>query len=104
MTADYVAYHAAERPDAVAVVSDGRPASYAELDRDIRKFAGAVHERGVVPGGSVAIGCNDFYVELLLLLACERLGAASASLGPRAGCSASSLVGSASPRLSEPTN
>jgi len=104
MTADYVAYHAAERPEAVAVVSDGRSVSYAELDRDIRKFAGAVHELGVVPGGSVAIGCNDFYVELLLLLACERLGAASASLGSREGSSALPLLASVSLVLSEHTD
>src|SRR5437763_1251280 len=99
MTADYVAYPAAERPDAVAVVSDGRSVSYNELGRDSRKFAGAVHKLGVAPGGSVAIGCSDFYVELLLLLACERLGAASASMGSLEGSSA--LLASVSLVLSE---
>jgi 2,3-dihydroxybenzoate-AMP ligase len=85
MTADYVAFHAAERPEAVAIVSDGRSITYAELDRDIRKFAAAIRGLGATAGGSIAIGCDDFHLHLLLLLACERLGVASASLASREG-------------------
>lgn len=85
MTADYVAYHAAERPDALAIVTDGRSVTYGELDRDIRKFASAIHELGVRPSGSVAIGCRDLHLNILLLLACESIGAASASLGSLEG-------------------
>jgi non-ribosomal peptide synthetase component F len=79
MTADYVAYHAAERPDAVAIVHDGRAVSYAELCGDIRKVARAMCALGVRPGGSVAIGTDDLYMHWLLLLAFEQLGIAAAS-------------------------
>jgi acyl-coenzyme A synthetase/AMP-(fatty) acid ligase len=100
MTANYVAYHAAEQPDRVAIISDGRSITYAELHRDSRKFAAAVHELGVVPGDSIAIGCDDPYVDLLLLLACERLGVASATLLRREGPSALALLASVSLVLS----
>ena len=59
MTADYVAYHAAERPDAVAIIHDGRAVSYAELCGDIRKVARAMCALGVRPGGSVAVGTDQ---------------------------------------------
>ncbi len=92
MTADYVTYHAAERPESVALVNDGRSITYAELDRDTRKFAVAIRELGIVPGNAVAVGCDDLHVTLVLLLACERLGVASASLEPREGPSAPGLL------------
>jgi acyl-coenzyme A synthetase/AMP-(fatty) acid ligase len=92
MTPDYVAYHAAERPESVALVNDGRTVTYAELDRDTQKFAAAIHELGVVPGQFVAIGCDDLHVNVLLLLACERLGLAAASLASREGPSAPGLL------------
>ena len=79
MTADYVAYHTAERPDAVAIIHDGRAVSYAELCGDIRKVARAMCALGVRPGGSVAIGTDDLDMHWLLLLACEQLGIAAAS-------------------------
>ncbi len=60
MTWDHIAYHAAEQPEAVAVVSDGRSFTYAELDRDLRKFAAAIHGLGAAQGTAVAIGCDDF--------------------------------------------
>lgn len=79
MTADYVAYHAADRPAALAVLHNGRAVSFAELYRDIRRTMAALGARGVRPGGSVAIGTDDLYLHWLLLLACERLGIAAAS-------------------------
>ncbi|HXP75642.1 MAG TPA: class I adenylate-forming enzyme family protein [Stellaceae bacterium] len=79
MTADYVAYHAAERPDAVAMIHHGRAVSYAGFCGDIRKVARAVSALGVRSGGSVAVGTDDLYAHWLLLLACEQLGIAAAS-------------------------
>src|SRR5581483_11162844 len=72
-------YHAAERPDAVAVVDNGRSVSFAALSRDIGKVMSAVRGLGVSPGGSVAVGTDELYTHWLLLLACERLGIAAAS-------------------------
>ncbi|HKX07080.1 MAG TPA: class I adenylate-forming enzyme family protein [Stellaceae bacterium] len=82
MTADYVAYHAAERPAALAVLHNGRALSFVELDRDIRRAMDALGALGVRPGGSVAVSTDDLYLHWLLLLACERLGIAAASVGP----------------------
>jgi 2,3-dihydroxybenzoate-AMP ligase len=79
MTADYIAFHASERPAAIAVVDRGREISYAKFHRDIRAFTRAVREFGLPRGSSVAVACGDFYVHWLLLLGLERLGIATAS-------------------------
>src|SRR5690349_15580790 len=101
MTADYVAFHAAERAESIAVVSDGRSTTYAELDRDLRKFAAGIYELGVRPGGAVAIECDDLRVTLLLMLACDRLGVATASIASREGPSALRLLARMDLLLSE---
>jgi 2,3-dihydroxybenzoate-AMP ligase len=79
MTADYVAYHAADRPDAVAVIHDGRTISFAQFREDIRRAMRAVRELGPSRGGSIAVGADNLYLHWLLLLACEQLGIAAAS-------------------------
>src|SRR5215470_4003438 len=79
MTADYIAFHASERPDAVALVDRGREITYARLGRDVAAFVRAAREFELAPGDSAAVGWGDFYVHLLLLLALERLGVATAS-------------------------
>ena len=79
MTADYVAFHASERPDAVAIIDHGREVTYAQLDRDIRAFARAVREFGLSPGNAVAVGLGNAYAHWLLLIAFERLGVTTAS-------------------------
>ncbi|MGH7124628.1 MAG: class I adenylate-forming enzyme family protein [Stellaceae bacterium] len=78
-TNERVALHAAERPRTVALINGGQAISFAELCRDIGKFAAAVRELGLAPGSTVAIGCEDIYAHWLLLLACERLNLATAS-------------------------
>jgi len=87
ITADYIALHAAERPDAAAVVNNGHAISYAEFDRDIGRFTAALSEFGLPRGVTVAVGCEDFHIHWLLLLALERLDVATASYhsgeGPR---------------------
>jgi len=80
VTVDAIAYHAATRPEVIAVIHDGHCVSYADFHRDIRRFMRTAQELGVRPGGSVAVGCDDFYAHWLLLLAFERLGVATASL------------------------
>ncbi|HXP78147.1 MAG TPA: class I adenylate-forming enzyme family protein [Stellaceae bacterium] len=83
MTVDCIAYHALTRPEAVAVIHDGRRVTYADFHRDILRFVQAAQEFGLSPGGSVAVECSDFYSHWLLLLAFERLGIATASLAVR---------------------
>lgn len=80
MTPDYIAYHAQTRPDAVALIHDDRPITYADFHQDIRKFTRAVQELGLSGVGSVAVKCEEFYAHWLLLLAFERLGIATASV------------------------
>jgi len=79
MTADHIAFHATERPDAVALIDRDRAITFSAFRRDIRKLTRAVAELGVPRGGSVAVGADDLYTHWLLLLACERLGIAAAS-------------------------
>ena len=80
MTAEYVAYHAACRPDAISIVSDGREIAYAELDRDIRAMSWAMRGLGLSRGQSIVVRCDNAYVHWLLLIASERLGVAAVSL------------------------
>ena len=80
MTADYVAFHAQQRPDAVAILDNGRAITYGEFARAIRKFTRGIRELGVPAGGTIAVGCDDLYVQWSILLACERLGIATASM------------------------
>src|SRR5579859_5968873 len=71
-TADYIAFHAAERPDAVAIVDRGREIAYAQFHRDLGRFVGAVGELGLARGRAVAVAWGELYPHWLLLLAPER--------------------------------
>jgi len=92
-TADYIAFHAADRPGAAALIDNGRAISYAELGRDIGKFTAALGDFGLAPGSRVAIGCANLYVHWLLLAACERLGIVSASYVDEGGAATPLLSG-----------
>ncbi len=102
MTADHIAFHALEHPDAVALVHEGRPITYAEFARDLRKLTIAAAELGVPRGGSVAVGAVDLYTHWLLLLAFERLGVVTASFSPSEGDGATPLLRSVDLVLAEP--
>lgn len=79
LTPDYIDFHASERPDAIALIVNGRPISYAEFSRDIRKFTRALRGFALPPGSEVAVLCDAPYTHWLLLMAFERLGIATAS-------------------------
>jgi len=79
LSADYIAFHAAERPDAVALIAKQRAITYAEFDRDLRRFTHALRELELARGQTVAVACDDLYVHWLLLLALERLRIATMS-------------------------
>ncbi len=73
VTADYIAFHAAERPDALAIVNNGHPISYAELAQHILKFTRALRALGLAPGAQAAINCESRYFNWLRRLAFEPL-------------------------------
>jgi len=73
MTAEYVAFHATERPHAVAIIDNGREITYSEFSRDIRKFTRALREFELPRGAKVAIGCEDTYSHWLIRIAFENL-------------------------------
>ena len=82
MTAAYIAFHAAQRPDGVALIDNGHAITYAEFSRDIRKFTRALREFDLSYGAPVAVVCENVYIHWLLRLACEELGLVTASLLP----------------------
>jgi acyl-coenzyme A synthetase/AMP-(fatty) acid ligase len=84
-TADYVAWHASERPDAVALIEDGRAISFAQFSRDIVRFTAALRELGLARGSTVAVQCRTISTHWLLLLALEQLNVATASFDAREG-------------------
>ena len=102
MTADYIAFHADERPEAVALVNRGRAITFATFNRDLRKFSQAVSVLGVAKGGSVAVGCDDLYIHWLLVLAFERFGVVTASFNSLERDGAAPLLSSVDLVLSEP--
>jgi acyl-CoA synthetase (AMP-forming)/AMP-acid ligase II len=102
MTIEYLRYFAVERPASVALVAGGRTVTYGEFGRDVWKFARALQRLGLQRGQSVAIGCDDFYVHWLLILAGEALGVVTASFQAKEGRAAQPLLGSVDLVLAEP--
>jgi 2,3-dihydroxybenzoate-AMP ligase len=100
-TGQHIAFHAAERPDAVAIVDDGRAFTYAQLTRNLARFTMALREFGLPPGATTAVGCKSFYIHWLLLLGLERLGVATASLLDHEDRSSRPLLASADLVISE---
>lgn len=68
-------------PDGTALVVAGdRSWTYAELEQQVRSVAAALADRGVGPGDRVALVDNAGVLSLATILACARLGAASAQM------------------------
>lgn len=80
MTADFIAFHASERPAALALINNGREITYAEFDRDLRKFTRALREFDLPRAARVGVSCGDVYFHWLMRLAFEQLGIVTASL------------------------
>lgn len=83
-TVEWLARHAAERPEAPALLLDGRRigfgAFHAALCGTIRFLRGL----GLSPGAVAVLDCDDPFEHWLLALGCETLGVATASLDGRA--------------------
>ena len=101
-TAEFIAFHASERPDAIALVVGDREIAYADFDRDLGGMARALATLGVAPGNLVAVAADDYYLHCLLLIALEAAGAASASFPPQEGESHRPLLSRADLVLTEP--
>lgn len=78
-TVSYIAYHAASRPEASAVLFNGQTITYAAFHRDIGRMVQALQELGVKPGQTLALEHSHFYLHWLIILACEALGVTSCS-------------------------
>ena len=100
-TADYIAFHAAQRPEAVAIVDGAREITYAQFHRDLGRFVRAVGELGLDRGRCAAVASAELYPHWLLLIACERLGIATASFLFGDGSDDSGLLGTVDLVLSE---
>jgi len=100
-TGQHIAFHAAERPDAVAIVDDGRAITYQQLNRNLASLTMALRELGLPPGATAAVGCKNIYIHWLLLLGLERLGIATTSLLDHEGRNSRPLLASADLVISE---
>ncbi len=69
-----------ERPRAIAVRESNVSFSYADLARNIAQAVKALAAAGVGPKMLVGIECEPRYLSLILILACEVLGAAHVAL------------------------
>lgn len=72
---DLVGENAASCPDRIAVISGGLSLTYAELDRQVDRFAAGFAGLGVARGGTVGILCTNRWEWLCSALGAMRLGA-----------------------------
>ena len=80
---DWIARWGSWTPHKTALRFDGRPVSYAQLERHVASLAIWLSENGVVPGERVAFLGQNCPELLEVLFACARLGAIFAPLSAR---------------------
>jgi len=102
VTVDFLCYHALARPSGRALVLGERVISYSAFAGDLWQVTRALQGFGLARGSLVAIGCDDFYRHWLLVLACERLCLASASVQAQEGSSGREILGAADLVLADP--
>ena len=101
MTANYLAFHAAERPQAIALIVQDREISFARFHRDLGLVTHALQAMGRPPGSTVAVRCADVYFHWLLLLGFERLAVTTVSLDDREGEEAAAFLSTIDLTLSD---
>ena len=92
VTLDWLARHAAARPQSIALRTAGADISYEELTRRVTRVARALEAQGLCAFRSVAIAAEDSQHRWLLLLACEALGLSVASFRAVEGQGARGLI------------
>src|SRR5260370_7963142 len=77
-----LAAHAAERPQAIAVVNDNRSINYRDFNALVDQVAASLQRDGVLPGQTIAICAATSAEYLATFLVALRAGAAVAPLAP----------------------
>lgn len=80
---DWLARHAGATPDRIALTGPGREISWIRFHADAARVARALRTMGIGSGKVVAVSHPDRYVHWLLTIACEAVGAISASFESR---------------------
>lgn len=80
---DWLARHASATPDRIALAGPGREIPWGRFHADASRVARSLMAMDVGPGKVVAISHPDRYVHWLLCIACEAVGAVSASFESR---------------------
>jgi acyl-coenzyme A synthetase/AMP-(fatty) acid ligase len=78
-TFDFLELHAAADPARAALVAGGESFAFGRFHADAMRFSQALARLGVSRGQLVLVSHRSLYVEWLLLIACENVGAISAS-------------------------
>jgi acyl-CoA synthetase (AMP-forming)/AMP-acid ligase II len=82
-TGQYIAWHARDAPEAIAIVEGEERVTYRDLAADLGCCVAAVCRLGVAPGMLVGLQVQSArYFHLLLILACEIAGATTTSVTP----------------------
>lgn len=79
---DHLERHARQTPERIAITGPGGQIDWRRFQADAAHFAHALGKLGVGPGRIAVIPHPDPYTHWLLIIACESLGAVSASLAP----------------------
>ena len=79
---EILAAHAAERPEAIAVIDDNRPCNYRELNALVDCIAASLQRDDVLPGQCIAICARTSLEYLATFLGALRAGVAVAPLAP----------------------
>ena len=83
--ADVIAEHAANRPDALAFISDNDNMSWTQYDSYSSVIASTIISLGISSGDTVAIMLADGPLVHAALVGTEKSGTVAVGIGPRAG-------------------
>jgi long-chain acyl-CoA synthetase len=79
-------------PDRTALIVGEQNVTYAELARTVDSIAALLSERGVAPGGRVALVDATSLLSVATLIACARIGAAAVPMSARSTASEIAVV------------
>jgi len=91
-TAGQIRHFAATRPHDDAVIENGTRYSYARFAQCLAQMGAELAELSIGPGMIVGVESENRFVQWLIILACESLGAATISLAPFALVPGGALV------------